>query len=67
MMRNIISQQLDISIMLGLIKKKLDANFNGKWSVVYGSGFKTYLDPKIIKEYMWFQCSTDVFLIFKKV
>ena len=57
LMRNVVSQDIDVAVALSSIKKKLDTSFNGKWSVVYGSTFKTYLDPKIFKEYMWFQSS----------
>ncbi len=55
LMRNIISQELETSDRLSMIKKQLDSIYQGKWSVVYGMKFSTYLDAKYFKEFMWFQ------------
>lgn len=48
-MRSIIAQDLDTTVAISSIKKKLDKSFDGKWSVIFGNTFKTYLDPKIFK------------------
>ena len=64
--KNTIEKDLGTPGTLTEIKKKLDFKYKGKWSVICGQKYSTFLDSKFFEEYMWINADQFTYLIFRK-